>query len=242
MAPRISLVVPARNEEALLPRLLDSVDVARRRCAGGLDAVEVIVADNDSTDRTGAVARARGCRVVRVEPRVIAAVRNGGARAARGDLLAFVDADFRVHPDTFGAIERAMAGGRIVAGATGATVERWSPGIVATYAMLLPLIVFARMNTGVVFCRRPDFEAVGGYDESLRFAEDVKFLWDLRRLGRARGQRLMAWTGSPAVASARKFDTHGEWHWLALMARSVPWLLFARHRFHAFAREYWYDR
>jgi len=47
--PRISLVIPAYNEEKYLPRLLDSVDAARARFAGRGD-VEVIVADNVSTD------------------------------------------------------------------------------------------------------------------------------------------------------------------------------------------------
>ncbi len=58
--PRISLVIPAWNEAEFLPRLLDSVDVARERFASGPEEVEVIVADNGSTDGTGALARERG--------------------------------------------------------------------------------------------------------------------------------------------------------------------------------------
>jgi hypothetical protein len=107
---------------------------------------------------------------------------------------------------------------------------------------MMSLVRLLRMNTGVVFCRREDFEGVGGYDEELLFAEDVKFLWDLRRLGRARGQRLVAWTGAQAIASARKFDAHGEWHWLAAMVRAPAWLLFSPRRVDGFVREYWYDR
>ncbi len=101
---RFSLIIPARNEEDYLPRLLDTVDEARARYAGGPEAVEVIVADNVSTDGTAKIARERGCRVARVEKRVIAAVRNGGTTVARGQVLAFVDADMRIHPDTFKAI------------------------------------------------------------------------------------------------------------------------------------------
>jgi len=107
--PRFSLVIPAWNEEALLPRLLDTVDVARARFRRGPDAVEVILADNASTDRTAALARDHGCRVVRVELRSIAAARNGGAHAARGEVVAFVDADMRIHPETFNAIDAALA-------------------------------------------------------------------------------------------------------------------------------------
>ena len=94
-APRFSLIIPAWNEQAYLPRLLDTVDEARTRYRGGPDAAEVIVADNDSTDATAVIARDRGCRVVHVAKRRIAAARNGGAGIARGEILCFVDADFR---------------------------------------------------------------------------------------------------------------------------------------------------
>ena len=124
---KFSLIIPAYNEQALLPRLLDSVDVARSRYrGGGADAIEVIVADNDSSDQTAEIARARGCRVAKVTKRVIAAVRNGGAAVARGEILTFVDADSCIHPATFNAIEKAVESGKIVAGATGVRLERWS--------------------------------------------------------------------------------------------------------------------
>jgi glycosyl transferase family 2 len=242
MTPRYSLVIPARNEAELLPRLLDSVDAARRSYSGGAGAIEVIVADNASTDDTAAVAAARGCRVVRVEKRIIAAVRNGGAHAARGEILAFVDADFRIHPDTFDAIDRELATGRVVGGATGTTVERWSLGIALTFLLMMSLVRLLRMNTGVVFCRRADFGAIGGYDEGRLYAEDVKLLWDLRRLGWSRRQRLTATTPAPAIASARKFDRHGEWHWLGAMVRTPAWLLFSPRRVDDFVHGYWYDR
>ena len=88
--PRLSLVIPAWNEAALLPRLLASVATARTRwIQSGRDAnaIEVIVADNGSTDATATIAREAGCIVVPVEKRVIAASRNGGAAAAHGEIL-----------------------------------------------------------------------------------------------------------------------------------------------------------
>jgi len=238
--PEISLVIPARNEEAYLPVLLASVDVSRHRHPRGPAVVEVIVADNASTDATARVAASHGCTVARAERRCIASVRNAGAAAARGGILAFVDADSRIHPDTFATIDRALSNDRVVAGATGVRLERWSLGIVAAYAMLYPWVVLLRMDTGVVFCRRADFEAIGGYDEGRLFGEDVQLLWDLRRLGRRRGQHLVRLRKVKALASMRKFDRFGDWHYFRRMPRLAVMMLTDRNGANEFAKRYWY--
>ena len=237
MLPRYSLIIPAYNEERLLGRLLDSVDAARATYGGG-DAVEVIVADNASTDRTAVIAATRGCRVIAVEKRVIAAARNAGARAARGEFLAFVDADAQVHPDTFVEIDRALADPRVVAGATGARLERWSIGIAFTYAMIVPIVFVTGMDTGVTFCRKEDFEAIGGYDESRLVAEDVASLWALRRFGQTRGQRLARATRAKIVASTRKFDEFGDWHFFSVAIEALRHLM--RRDLTRFTASYWY--
>jgi glycosyltransferase involved in cell wall biosynthesis len=239
MTPAISLVIPCHNEAALLPRLLTSIDTARRAFSGGPESVEVIVSDNASTDDTVAIAVARGCRVVSTSIRRIGAVRNAGAAVARGAIVAFIDADSQVHPDTFNVITAFMMRPGVVGGTTGATMERWSAGIALTYAMFLPIVWAANMDIGVVFCRRADFEAVGGYDESLPFAEDVKFLFALRRLGRARGSRLVRARAAKVIASTRKFDQFGDWHYLTLLLKG-PWYLISRRGREAFADQYWY--
>ena len=239
--PRFSLIIPAFNEEYYLPRLLDSVEVARGQCPGGQETVEVIVADNCSNDGTAEVAMGRGCRVVRVEKRAIAAARNGGAAAARGKILAFIDADSEIHPRTFEEIDKAIAGGRHVAGATGLRMERWSPGIALAYAMLVPFVILMRMDTGVVFCRREDFEAIGGYNEERLFGEDVQFLWDLRRLGKTRNQRLVRVRSVKALGSTRKWDRHGEWHYLTQMPRLLRHMIRSPSARPDYALKYWYD-
>lgn len=239
--PVLSLVVPAWNEARYLPALLDTVDAARAAFREGPGAVEVIVADNGSTDATAAIAAGRGCTVVPVEKRCIAAARNGGAAVARGELLCFVDADTRIHPDTFNAVLAAVEAGRWIAGATGVRLERWSLGIFLTWCLMMAMLVLLRMDTGVVYCRRKDFEAVGGYDEGRLFAEDVQFLLDLRRLGRTRGQTLVRLRRVKALASLRKFDTHGDWHYFTQMLPRVVRSLRdpAAHR--DFASKYWYE-
>jgi glycosyltransferase involved in cell wall biosynthesis len=235
--PRISLIIPAFNEAELLPRLLDSVDAAQ--AAYGKE-VEVIVADNGSTDETATLARQRGCRVASVEKRSIAAARNGGAAAARGEIFAFTDADGVIHPRTFLAIDRAISSGRIVAGATGGRFERWSPGLVATFVLFAPIALATGFDTGVVFCQRDDFAAIGGYDESRLFAEDVAFLLALRRRGKASGRRLARPWGARTTISTRKFDRWGDWHFFTRMP-ALGWRLLKDPQAATdFARQYWY--
>lgn len=236
---RFSFVIPAFNEERYLPRLLDSIDVARDRWRDGRDDVEVIVGDNASTDRTAAIAQERGARVAHVEQRVIGAARNGGAAIARGNVLLFVDADMRVHPETLNVIDAAFTD-RVVAGTTGITPERWSLGFALTYAVIVPMVWAMAMDTGVVFCRRADFETIGGYDSSRLFAEDVDFLFRLRRLGRKRGQKLTRARSAKAIASLRKFDEHGDWHYFTMMGRALSAAIFGGKQLRDFADWYWY--
>ncbi len=247
--PWLTLVIPAWNEERLLPALLDSVEAARRASEAAAEAIEIVVADNASTDGTAALAAARGCTVVPVAKRVIGAARNGGAAAARGDVLAFIDADSRIHPRTFDVVRETLASPSVIAGATGVTFDRWSAGLAATYALGATLAWMSGMDAGVVFCRRRDFDAVGGYSEERLFAEDVELLLALKRLGRTRGQRLARPRGAKAITSTRKFDRHGDWHGLHLTARTVAAslvspLLRRRSRsevVRAAARRYWYE-
>ena len=238
---RQTLVIPAHNEEALLPRLLDTVDVARARYSFGPGAIEVVVADNASTDRTAEIAAARGCRVAPVAKRAIAAARNGGAAFARSPILAFVDADTQIHPETFNGIERALADNRIVGGATGVTMERWSLPLVATYLAIIPLVFLTGMDAGVVFCRRNDFTEIGGYNERLLVAEDVAFLWALKKLGRSRRQRLTRLRSMKAVASTRKFDRHGDWHYFRDFARMAFGRVRNPNATDEFIQRYWYN-
>jgi glycosyltransferase involved in cell wall biosynthesis len=249
--PRISLVIPAFNEAAYLPRLLDSVDAARNQYRHGPDRAEVIVADNASTDETPAIAARRGCRVARVEKRRIAAARNGGAAIARADILAFADADFRIHPVTFNYIDDVMAKPGFIGGATGLTMERWSPGIAASWYLIMPPLWLLGMDGGVWFCRRTDFLEVGGFDESRPIGEDVHFLSRLKRLGAKRRpkQRLATrFTArkighQPALVlnSSRKFDKHGDWHMIPDTLLAAWYLLFAKHKFQEYTKRYWYD-
>jgi glycosyltransferase involved in cell wall biosynthesis len=238
---RISLIIPAHNEEEYLPCLLGSIEIARRRFSFSPESIEVIVVDNQSTDYTATVATRQGCRVVEEKKRVIAAVRNAGARVAQGEIIAFTDADNILHPDTFNEIEKIMASPKVVGGSTGVRLDRMSPGILCAFAIVVPLVWVTGMDTGVVFCRNRDFQNLGGYNEGHLFGEDVDFLWRLIKLGRGRGQRLVRIKKCKAITSTRKFDQFGEWHYPLLVVKFFWSFIVRSYSIEDFARTYWYS-
>src|SRR6266513_3525362 len=106
----ISFIVPAYNEEAELPATLRAI----RSAAAGYEH-EIVLVNDGSTDATAAIGEQFGARVISIERRQIAAARNAGAKASRGDVFIFVDADTRIGPEhvrgAMDALENGFAGG-----------------------------------------------------------------------------------------------------------------------------------
>jgi glycosyltransferase involved in cell wall biosynthesis len=187
--PFVSVIVAARNEAPRIDTCLDGL----RAQEFPRDAFEVIVVDNASTDDTAARAAAGGARVV-AEPRIgIGCARNAGVRAARGELVAFVDADSVPHPRwlaelTTGAEDTAI--GCFV----GEIAPLASPNLVARYVHDRRLISQAFLltrtppaaATGSVAYRRAVFDDVGLFDEALPGGEDSDFFWRMVKRGRDR--------------------------------------------------------
>ena len=90
----ISFIVPAFNEELELPSTLAAI---RSAATSARQEYEIIVVDDASTDATAEVARGPDTQIVSINRRQIAAARNAGAHAARGNVLFFVDADTRIN-------------------------------------------------------------------------------------------------------------------------------------------------
>ncbi len=178
----ISFIIPAHNEEALLGRTLSALNEAARALD---EPYEVIVANDASTDRTGAIAGEHGARVVPVNHRQIAATRNAGARAATGDLLVFVDADTVVSEPAVRAAVRALRGGAVGGGCSvgfdgpvpfyGKVLERLIPPVCRAFKLAPGCFLF---------CTRSAYLAAGGFDEALYVTEEVAFAIRLKRQGR----------------------------------------------------------
>ena len=198
-----------------------------------------MVVDNESSDRTREVARSFGATVVHEGVHNIARVRNAGAGAARGDVLAFVDADTIVPPCFLEKVAAATGDPACFGG---------SADIIHTPASKLPRVyveawrwfgIRLGMAQGAAqFCRRPAFELLKGYDESYFMGEDVDFYRRLRKLCRKTGGHLSFLDDVKVVASPRRFDLTPIWRTLI---RTSP-LFIALFRKSCSAWTAWYDK
>jgi glycosyltransferase involved in cell wall biosynthesis len=214
----VSVVVPAHNEAELLPGCLESIRTAE---AASRLPVEIVVVDNRSDDGTATIATSAGAAVVASDARNIARVRNQGVAASTGRWVVTLDADCRMAANSLVEVARHLDDGRFVGGGTKVVPDRRSLGISLTYGLTAVVTAVTGLSGGMFWCARRDFDAVGGFDESLLVAEDLDFARRLRAHGRKDGRRLTMLRNTQVVASTRKFDRFGDWHMFA-MARELP--------------------
>jgi glycosyltransferase involved in cell wall biosynthesis len=179
----VSVIVPARDAEATLGATL--------RALQGQDLgqpYEVLVVDDGSRDATAAIARAAGppVRLLRLATSTGAgSVRNHGAAAARGCVLAFTDADCVPTPGWLRAGLRALEGCDLVQGA----VAPDPSAAIGPYDRSLSVTGERGFyESANLFVRRDRFEAAGGFQDVIGRArrpqgEDVVFGWRVRRTG-----------------------------------------------------------
>jgi len=204
LAVRLSIIVPAFNEEKLLAGCLRSVRAAAAAC--GVKDYELVVCDNNSTDATARLAREAGARVVFEPVNRISLARNAGAAAAQGDWLLFIDADSRLSAATLRAMLDAAGSGRNVGGGSVIDFDRkpwWGWLLLSVWTALSRTCRWAAGS--FVFCRADAFGEVGGFPAELAAAEEVDLSRRLKRWGQARGLDFTILTGAPHVSSGRKF-------------------------------------
>jgi len=205
----ISVITPAHNEELHLGKCIDSVKAAAQHA--GLQ-VEHIVVLNRCTDRTEEIAVSGGCQVVREDARKISRIRNAGAREAQGKIIITIDADSWMSPNMLSEVVRQLETGRFVGGGVRVRLERLSLGIFCSVMVVVPFVLWQGVvSAGMFWCYKSDFDAIGGFDESLISVEDVDFAKRLRVLGRTKGQRYGTIRKAHITTSCRKFDLFGDW-------------------------------
>lgn len=214
--PTFSVVIPAHNEEKYIGKCLQAVISASKYVRP--DTVEIIVVANRCTDRTAAIARRYGARVLTNNDKCIAAIRNTGVNAANGDIIVTIDADSLMTKYSLAEIRELLGSGRYVGGGTNPRFDRMSVGIAfsAMYvaANLLPVMIKngGYLSGAMFWFYKRDFTAIGGFDESLVSLEDMDFASRLKRHGLRKGQKYGTLKRSYVLTSARKFDEFGDWY------------------------------
>lgn len=212
---RISVVVPALNEERVLPVLFAALRPGLR------PQDEVIVADGGSSDRTRQAARALGARRITEGARGRGVQMNRGAAEAAGEVLWFLHADSRVPPDWRGRITETLSDPGVAGGAFLCRID--ARGI--PYRFLDAWGRVRSQATGIfygdqgIFVRRPTYEEIGGFPE-WPVLEDVEFSRRMRRRGKVR------LVPAPILTSARRWEKEGWWKTVAVhSARAFffPW-------------------
>ena len=208
---RVSIVVPAFNEEKLIAQSLAAIRAASAAFAQRGWDVELIVCDNNSSDGTAALARGAGASVVFEPLNQISRARNAGAAHARGDWLVFVDADSRPTRELFDDAAQAIESGDCLAG--GATVRYDT----ARLDVRLPLAAWNAVSRllkwaagSFIFCEAAAFREAGGFSQALYAGEEIELFRRLKTLARARRRRIVILHRHPLLSSDRKVKLY---HW-----------------------------
>ena len=210
MRPRVSIVIPTRNDAAALARTLDHL--------GGLEdiaASEIIVAASGDPEGTERAVAGRA-QLLWPAGSTRSELMNAGAAAARGDALFFLHADSFPPRDALARITETLADPSVVGGAF--------EHLFAEPAVSLHLITWInrvryRLTRNYygdqgIFARTSVFRELGGY-RCLRLMEDLDFTQRLKRRGRSVLIR------EPLRTSGRRFFARGPWRTFFF----IVWLL-----------------
>ncbi len=207
--PDYAIIIPAYNEEAFIAATIVAAREAMVALNGEFGKGELIVVDNNSTDRTGAVAEEAGADRVIFEPHnQIARARNAGAENTTAERLVFIDADTRVESGTLRQALALLASGDVAGGGARIVMDQAvSPMVdwlVRTWNRLAAVFNYAAGS--FFFARRDAFEAGGGFDETVYAGEEVWLARRIKAWAKPRGLGFCVISDPPVVTSGRKSD------------------------------------
>lgn len=177
----LSIVSPTLNEEKYLPLLLEEIRKQE------FSDYEIIVADAGSEDKTVEIAKSYGCKVV--AGGLPAKGRNEGAKAAKGELLLFLDADLTLPPDF---LEKSLKefGNRKLDVASYCLEPQTNKKIIKTGFALLynrPITFSQRIlayGAMGILVKKEIFKKLKGFDENIKLAEDHYFVRQASKIGK----------------------------------------------------------
>ena len=239
---KVSIVIPAYNEERLLLSTLHLVQCASLAAFGvrGWEW-EIVVCDNNSTDQTAAIARGAGAHVVFEPINQIGRARDTGARAARGEWLIFIDADSTPSGALLSDIAAQIDAGRALGGGVTVCLDPDAPW----HARLLGFCwnSWSRLVSwaagSCVWVEAAAFREVGGFGTEAYAGEEVGLSRKLKRLARQRGKRFTVLSAHPLETSSRKVRLYTPWEMARLLLRMV--FSFGRAAKDPKACHLWYD-
>jgi glycosyltransferase involved in cell wall biosynthesis len=222
IAVKISAIVPAFNEEKLLAATLHCIRAAASAFSKLGWEFEVVVCDNNSTDRTAELAREAGAKVVFEPVNQIGRARNTGAAGASGDWLIFVDADSHPSAELFADVAEAIQTGGCLAGGSTMRLDGNYPvaRLAATGWNLLSRIKKWAAGS-FIFCEAAVFRETGGFSHELYASEEVDLFIRFKEMARQRGKCIAILHRHPLVTSARKMHLYTPWEHLRFLSKTV---------------------
>lgn len=197
----ISIVIPALNEEKYLPKLLESIKKQ------DFNDYEIIVADANSRDKTRQIAKKFKCRVV--DGGLPAEGRNNGAKAAKGNILFFIDADCQINNNFFKKALNQVENMNLDVAAC--FVRPLSKKILdnASFAFLncwiyITQSFFPHASGAGIFCKKNLHERINGFNEKIKLGEDMDYAKRAGKYG-----KFGALSSVKTYTSVRRFDKEG---------------------------------
>ncbi len=179
----ISIIIPTLNEEEHLPFLLESLKEQT------FNDFEVIISDADSKDDTRKIAEDWGCKVV--EGGLPAKGRNNGAKAAKGEILFFLDADVVLPKDFLEeAVKEFKKRKLVVAGCyvqplSDKDVDNLIYGTANLYFKFAQFL-FPQAAGHCIIAKKKVHKKIGGFNEKIKVAEDLDYVKRAAKEGKFR--------------------------------------------------------
>jgi cellulose synthase/poly-beta-1,6-N-acetylglucosamine synthase-like glycosyltransferase len=185
--PRITVLVTAYNEEKDLPLCLDSI----RSSDFPKERYELVVVDNNSTDKTAEIAERYGSRVVKETRQGNTFAVSAGMKAAKGEIIAMTDADSIVDRTWLSEIDKLFQDEKIVA-ATGTAniltrskIFNWTSEFFYELFLNINFLIGKPHITGFnLIVRRSALEKVGGINEKFTMSPDIDLGLRVKKVGR----------------------------------------------------------